>query len=80
MNVLIKFFLAGLASGAASNAGAQSLDAFNPQPQAAPDTLAIQADGKILMGGPWPVPVPAADGMWYGSQRLRDCLYSQHAC
>ncbi|MEO6297599.1 MAG: hypothetical protein ABIO74_10885 [Dokdonella sp.] len=30
---------------------AQTIDAFNPQPQTAPTTLAIQADGKVLIGG-----------------------------
>ena len=37
--------------GAASGAIAQSRDAFNPQPQAQPTTLASQADGRILLGG-----------------------------
>jgi len=36
---------------AAPDAHAQAIDAFNPQPQAPPTTLAIQADGKILLGG-----------------------------
>jgi uncharacterized delta-60 repeat protein len=36
---------------AAPYAPAQTLDAFNPLPQTAPTTLAIQADGKILLGG-----------------------------
>src|SRR5450432_807811 len=30
---------------------AQTIDAFDPLPQASPVTLAIQADGKILLGG-----------------------------
>lgn len=46
-----RMLLTLLSIGAASGAIAQSLDAFNPVPQAAPVTLAIQADGKILLGG-----------------------------
>ncbi len=41
-------FLAALVSPCAL---AQTIDAFNPQPQDSPVTLAIQADGKILLGG-----------------------------
>ncbi len=42
-----------LAASALSRADAfaQSIDAFNPMPDAPPATLALQADGKILIGG-----------------------------
>lgn len=33
------------------HASAQTIDAFNPQPQASPVTLTLQADGRILFGG-----------------------------
>ena len=46
---------------------AQSIDAFNPVPQAAPTTLAIQADGKILLGGYF-LDVPTST--LFGVQRL----------
>jgi uncharacterized delta-60 repeat protein len=45
------FLLALIAAGLAPGAFAQTIDAFNPQPSATPTTLAIQADGKILLGG-----------------------------
>src|SRR5450631_1729122 len=46
-----RLLLALLIAGVASGAVAQSLDAFNPLPSAAPTTLAIQADGRIVFGG-----------------------------
>jgi uncharacterized delta-60 repeat protein len=46
---------------------AQTIDAFDPQPQAAPTTLAIQADGKILLGGYF---LDVAMGTLVGVQRL----------
>jgi uncharacterized delta-60 repeat protein len=46
-HVLLALVIASVATSAAG----QSLDAFNPLPSAAPTTLAIQADGRILLGG-----------------------------
>ncbi|MEO7062853.1 MAG: hypothetical protein ABI082_03635, partial [Dokdonella sp.] len=44
-------FLCLLSVGATSTTLAQDVDAFNPLAQQTPSTLAIQADGKILIGG-----------------------------
>lgn len=46
---------------------AQTIDAFNPQPQSAPTTLAIQSDGKILIGGYF---LDVASSTLFGVQRL----------
>ena len=46
---------------------AQTIDAFDPQPQAAPGTLAIQADGKILLGGYF---LDGVTSTLFGVQRL----------
>lgn len=42
-------FVATRATG--SCLSAQTLDAFDPLPQAAPTTFALQAGGRILLGG-----------------------------
>ncbi|MDR3385753.1 MAG: hypothetical protein P4L92_01770 [Rudaea sp.] len=43
--------LAAIAVLGASCAGAQSIDAFNPLPNVPPTTLAVQANGKIVLAG-----------------------------
>lgn len=49
------------------HASAQTIDAFNPSPQIAPTTMAIQADGKILLGGYF---LDGDTGTLVGVQRL----------
>lgn len=46
---------------------AQTIDAFDPLPQAAPATLALQGDGRILLGGYF---LDAASSTIIGVQRL----------
>ena len=55
------------ASVAAPCVSAQTIDAFNPSPQTAPTTMAIQADGKILLGGYF---LDGESGTLVGVQRL----------
>jgi uncharacterized delta-60 repeat protein len=52
---------------AAPCAFAQTIDAFNPLPQVAPTTMAVQADGKILLGGYF---LDGATSTLVGVQRL----------
>jgi uncharacterized delta-60 repeat protein len=42
-------FLAAIGAGTALDAGAQTIDAFNPLPGGAPKAVAMQSDGKIII-------------------------------
>jgi uncharacterized delta-60 repeat protein len=64
--LLSSFVLIG-ASAAGSYASAQTIDAFNPLLQTAPTTMAIQADGKMLLGGYF---LDGATSTLIGVQRL----------
>lgn len=53
MNVMnyVRSCFACCAIAVIPSAFAQTIDAFNPQPDSGPEALAIQADGKIIIGG-----------------------------
>lgn len=66
-HALLSSLVVVVASAAVPYVSAQTIDAFNPSPQNAPTTIAIQVDGKILLGGYF---LDGGTGTLVGVQRL----------